>query len=150
MLSNPDFEALFSQVQVGLTPVIISEKIEWLSLDDWNAERQALVKAIEDWRRDWETLDTPKYLSHYSRKFASEDLNFNQWSERKRRVNGGKEWAKIAVDNVSMLRYPGKDDMVVVSFDQNYRSSNLSGNSRKRQYWIREDGRWRILYEGTA
>jgi len=38
----------------------------------------------------------------------------------------------------------------VVSFDQDYRSDSLSNVMRKRQYWIKSDGRWRILYEGAA
>jgi len=38
----------------------------------------------------------------------------------------------------------------VVTFDQNYASNNLVSQIRKRQYWIREDGVWRILHEGAA
>ena len=40
--------------------------------------------------------------------------------------------------------------MAVVTFDQDYASSNLSNQMKKRQYWINENGAWRILYEGTA
>lgn len=36
-----------------------------------------------------------------------------------------------------------------MTFDQDYRSSNLKGRTRKQQYWILEDGRWKIAYEGT-
>ncbi len=49
----------------------------------------------------------------------------------------------------AVLQYP-REGFVVVSFDQDYRSSNLSNTMRKRQYWMKEDGRWRILYEGGA
>ncbi len=51
---------------------------------------------------------------------------------------------------MSMFRNPGKDDFVVVSFEQGYRSSNLSNSSRKRQYWMKEGARWKIIYEGSA
>jgi hypothetical protein len=40
--------------------------------------------------------------------------------------------------------------MVVVTFEQDYRSSNLSNQMKKRQYWIKEDRKWRIVYEGAA
>jgi hypothetical protein len=43
-----------------------------------------------------------------------------------------------------------REKFVVVSFDQDYRSNNLSNVMRKRQYWIKNDGRWRIFYEGGA
>ncbi|HET7775524.1 MAG TPA: L,D-transpeptidase family protein, partial [Azospira sp.] len=36
VLSNQDLEAVSKNLQVGLTPVIISNSVEWLSLDDWN------------------------------------------------------------------------------------------------------------------
>jgi hypothetical protein len=49
-----------------------------------------------------------------------------------------------------MLRYPNQANFVVVTFAQEYRSNNLSNTMRKRQYWQKEDGRWRIFYEGPA
>ena len=39
-----------------------------------------------------------------------------------------------------MLRYPRERDFVVVTFDQDYRSSGLSNKMRKRQYWVKEAG----------
>ena len=40
--------------------------------------------------------------------------------------------------------------MVVVTFKQDYRSNNLTDTFRKRQYWIKEQGQWKIAYEGPA
>ena len=150
VLANPDLDALARILQVGLTPVIISEEVELLSLDDWASERKAFGDQIEQWRADWESLDTERYLSHYSKKFSAPGQDLEAWSRHKRLVNSGKSWIKVKVSNVSMLRGPGKEDLVLVSFDQEYRSSNLSNTVKKRQYWIHEDGRWRIVYEGTG
>lgn len=150
VLANQDLDALAKNLQIGTTPVIISNSIEWLSLDDWQTERTALSVSIETWRRDWESLDTGQYLRHYSQRFQSGKLDFAQWSAQKRQVNAGKQWIKVSADNVSMFRSPGKEELVVVTFDQNYRSSNLSNTMKKRQYWIKEDGAWKIVYEGGA
>lgn len=150
VLANQDLDALAKNLQVGTTPVIISNSIEWLSLDDWQAERAALSRSIEEWRRDWESLDADKYLQHYSKRFQAGKHDIEQWSAQKRQVNAGKQWIKVAAANVSMFRNPGKDEMVVVTFDQDYRSSNLSNVMKKRQYWIKEDGAWKIVYEGSA
>ena len=65
-------------------------------------------------------------------------------------MNAAKRWIRVNLTQVSMLRYPSQVDFVVVSFEQDYRSSNLSNTLRKRQYWQKEDGRWRIVYEGSA
>ena len=150
VLSNPDLRLVGNLIQVGLTPVIISDHVEWLSLDDWNTERQSLQSAIEQWRRDWEARDTAAYLRHYARDFAGDGMNLRQWSDRKRQVNAGKAWIKLALGNVSMLRYPGKEEMVVVTFDQDYKSNNLSNLMKKRMYWLKESGKWKIVDEGSA
>ena len=150
VLANPDLDALARILQVGSTPVIISEEVELLSLDDWASERKAFGGQLEQWRADWESLDTERYLSHYSKKFSAQGQDLEGWSRHKRQVNGGKSWIKVKVSNLSMLRDPGKEHLVLVSFDQEYRSSNLSNTVKKRQYWVHEDGRWRIVYEGTG
>ena len=150
VLSNQDLDSLAKNLQVGTTPVIISNSIEWLSLDDWQAERSSLSRSIEAWRGDWESLDTDKYLRHYSKRFQAGSNNIEQWSAQKRQVNAGKQWIKVGAANISMFRNPGKDEMVVVTFDQDYKSSNLSNIMKKRQYWMKEDGAWKIVYEGGA
>ncbi len=150
VLSNMDLNALAKNVQIGLTPVIISNSIEWLSLDDWQNERTALNKKIDEWRTDWESRDVNRYLRHYSKKFQSKEQSFEQFADQKRKVNVGKEWIKVKLLNLSMFRNPGKEEFVVVTFEQDYQSNNLSNQMKKRQYWIREDGTWKIAFEGAA
>lgn len=150
VLSNIDLEFLSAELQVGLTPVIIADELQWVDGATQEEERKSLAAAIEAWRADWESLDTEKYLRHYSTKFQSADQNYAQWAAHKRKVNAGKEWVRIGLTGTSMFRNPGKDDFVVVSFEQGYRSSNLNNSMRKRQYWVREGARWKIIYEGSA
>lgn len=150
VLSNVDLNALAKNVQIGLTPVIISNSVEWLSFDDWQAERSALNKKIDEWRSDWESKDVNRYLKNYSKKFQTKDQNLEQFADQKRKVNSGKEWIKVKLSNVSMFRNPGKEELVVVTFEQDYQSNNLSNQMKKRQYWIREDGTWKIVFEGAA
>jgi murein L,D-transpeptidase YafK len=150
VLTNQDLDAVSKNLQVGLTPVIISNSIEWLSLDDWQAERKALLGMIESWRKDWESRDTSRYAGHYAKNFNADGQNLTQWVEQKRKVNASKDWIKIDTRNISMFRNPGKDDYVVVTFEQDYRSNTLNNQMKKRQYWIKEDGRWKIVYEGAA
>ncbi len=150
VLTNQDLNLVAPNLQVGLTPVIISDSVEWLSVDDWNRERSELNKTIDAWRADWESRDTGRYLSHYSKRFKSGDQNFDEFSNQKKQVNAGKEWIKVKVSNLSVFRNPGKEEVAVVTFDQDYRSNNLDNQMKKRQYWLREDGKWKIIYEGSA
>lgn len=150
VLSNPDLESVARYVQVGVTPVIIADEIEWMDADDLELERKSLTDDLEAWRADWESRDVDRYLRHYSRQFRSNRQDFAAWADQKRRVNSGKNWIRVGISRVAMFRYPRQGDFVVVVFDQNYRSQGFSNLMRKRQYWIREDGAWKIVHEGPA
>jgi len=150
VLANPDLLAVGPQLQVGLTPVIIADEIEWSDAAAVENERSSLAAAMEQWRTDWESRDTERYLGHYSERFNSGDQDLAAWQAHKRNVNLGKKWVNVGLSRVSMFRYPREGDFVVVNFEQSYRSNNLSNVMRKRQYWLKEGGRWKILYEGAA
>jgi murein L,D-transpeptidase YafK len=150
VLANPDLLSVARYIQVGLTPVIIAPEVEWIDAQALEAERASLAAALEQWRADWESRDTARYLAHYSAHFSSGDENLAAWAAHKRKVNAGKKWIKIGLSRVGMFRYPGERDFVVVSFEQDYRSSGLSNVMKKRQYWVKEDGRWKIVYEGAG
>ena len=150
VLSNTDLQSVAPMLQVGLTPVIIAEEIEWSDIRSVEAERETLAATLEQWRADWQSRDTERYLSHYSRRFSSGGQDFGAWAKHKRNVNAGKRWIEVGVDNVAMFRYPREGDFVVVTFEQAYRSDSLKNTMRKRQYWIQEEGAWKIVYEGAA
>jgi murein L,D-transpeptidase YafK len=150
VLANPDLLSVSRYVQVGMTPVIIADEIEWTDAAALETERASLAAAIEAWRADWESRDSDRYLAHYSAKFSAGRENYAAWAKHKRRVNAAKKWIKVGVSRVGMLRYPGERDFVVVTFEQDYRSSGLSNVMKKRQYWVKEDGRWKIIYEGAG
>lgn len=150
VLTNQDFESISKNLQIGLTPVIITNGIDWVRPEDIQGPRQDLMKSVERWRRDWESRDTDSYLSHYAPDFASGSQGLAAWSAQKRQVNAGKEWIKVRLEDVSAFMYPGRDDLAVVNFTQDYSSNNLSNAMKKRQYWVRENGAWRILYEGAG
>jgi len=149
-LTNEDLETIGRNVQIGLTPVIIANNVEWVSPDAAKSLREELARSVETWRHDWESIATEKYLTHYSATFSSGKQNLKDWSQQKRQVNAGKTWIKVKVDKLNMFLYPGMDNMAVVTFDQDYASSNLSNQMRKRQYWIKENKGWKIVYEGAA
>lgn len=150
VLTNPDMTTLGKNLQVGLTPVIISDRVEWTEAKELTAQRSALQRSLEAWRSDWESLDSNKYLRHYSQNFSAPGQDIHSWSEQKRMVNASKSWLKLKLSNVSLFAYPGNDNMVVATFEQDYNSNNLKNQMRKRQYWTLENGEWRILYEGGA
>ncbi len=150
VLPNQDIDVVRRLLQVEQTPVIISDTIQWVKPASLDRERTALRQQLTDWRRDWESRNIDSYLSHYSAQFKTKHANFAAWSRQKRRVNAGKSWIKIKISDVSIFRYPGNSKLAIVTFNQDYRSNNLDNKMRKRQYWLDQNGRWKIIYEGAA
>jgi len=149
VLANEDLEKLSSYLQVGTTPVIITNRMDWNTEQD-ERERDALLQEVEQWRKDWASLDTDAYLGHYAHDFSSDGMDYQSWMKRKQLVNNTKSWIKVGISNISVFTYPEQPDLVVVNFEQDYSSSNLSNHMKKRQYWIKNNDRWQIVYEGAA
>lgn len=153
VLTNDDFQQLGKYVTPGVTPVIIAPTVEWQSPGDWQAFNGAFDSHLEQWKQDWESLNTDAYLRHYSQNFAAEGKGIGEWASHKRNVNANKSFIKVDVSNLSIFEYRTNANlppMMMVTFDQGYRSSNNNSKMKKRQYWQREDGKWKIIYEGAA
>lgn len=151
VIANPDIKALAPVLQQGATPVIISNDLQWITPQEAEQRKQALDQALEQWRRDWESQDTEQYLAHYADTFFSDSGNLEKWKENKRRIQAAKTKVQISLSNISMFRYPNAPaPMVLVSFDQDYKSDILIDHMKKQQYWVWDDHRWKIMYEGPA
>lgn len=151
VLTNEDLKALAPVLQSGKTPVIIVNKLEWLEPGAQSRLQLTLSNQLDTWLNDWRAQNTEKYLSHYSKNFSSNGINYQQWAEHKQRVQAGKPDVEIAISDVSMFSYPDSDKkLVVVDFVQDYKSPVLKNRMQKRQYWIQEADGWKIIYEGAA
>jgi murein L,D-transpeptidase YafK len=150
VLTNDDLARLSKYVDVSRTPVVIGQSVEWRDPISWDKQREGFMAAFQQWKADWESLDAARYFSHYSPSFRTEaGGDLDSFEAHKRKVNTGKTWVKVGIDDLSVFAYPGMKDMVMVTFGQDYRSSNLSNRTSKRQYWIREGNTWRILHEAV-
>ena len=150
VLTNEDFRKLGKYIDVNRTPVVIGQSIEWRDGKSWQSERDAFLASFGRWRADWESRDVNRYLAHYSPAFRSETRDFATWRAQKRKVNAGKQWIKVGVKDLSVFSYPGSAHTIMVTFEQDYRSNNLSNRVVKRQFWTREGRDWRIVHEAVV
>ena len=147
--SNDDLLALKRTVDVGSTPVLLVDRLDWVPDNKLADDRAQLIKAIEQWRSRWSALDTEAYLDAYARDFRTDDgMDKAAFSDYKQRVNAGKRRVEIRISELSLFAYPGEQGLVVAQFMQNYVSDNFASSSRKDQYWRRQnDGHWKIVRE---
>ncbi len=151
IVSNQDLNILSPFIKKGHTPVIISDSIDWVSKQEWQKRSDDYEQFVETWRQDWESRDVNLYLRHYSKEYSGLGKDYNSWVEYKSRVNPSKKFIKVNLTNTSIFLYPGEEQLMVVTFVQDYASDNFHKKFTKRQYWrMEDDGQWRIIYEGAA
>jgi len=56
-LANPEIAELAKRVQVGTTPVIIAQRVDWVTPEPLRAERETFLRQFEAWREAWESRD---------------------------------------------------------------------------------------------
>ena len=149
-IANEHFEDLRRRVEVGKTPVIVAREVRWVTPQEVDDRRRDLLAAVEQWRQDWESLDTNRYLSHYAEDFRTDDLEREEFAAHKHRVNSEKRFIRVELGAMGAYEYPGEDDLFMVEFRQVYDSSNFSSLDSKQQFWRRQTDGWRIVHEGDV
>lgn len=148
VLTNPDLYRLANSIEVGKTPVVISESVEFVNKTKWNNDRSIAAKLVDGWRRDMESLNPLRVMANYSRHFKSdrgEDLN--TWLAKHQQFMSGMKDLSIQLRDVTYFLYPGHSDMIVSTFTQETTVGKSKSVARKRQYWAREGSQWKIVYE---
>jgi murein L,D-transpeptidase YafK len=151
VLTNPDLQALYSTTEVGKTTVLISDGVEFITKAAWSKEHKAFNQLIDEWSRDAESDDRSKLLANYSPRFRSAlGENLNTWFTRQQKSLNGVHGLTVKLSDVSLFLYPGEDAMMVGTFTQETSIGKSKSITRKRQYWVKDDTGWKIIYEGTA
>jgi len=151
VVSNPDFLHIDDYIKPELyTPVVVAEKVKWISREQWLHKRQQARETLSTWLIDWESLDHARYIRHYSRsEFGAYGRDFKAWEGHKRWVNRDRTWVEVEYGKLNIFNYPGEDGLMLMQFAQSYRSNNLNLDTEKEIYWRRNADQWQIVYEGN-
>jgi len=139
-------------VTPGKSWVIIGRNFKFDNGEKHSKLLDSVQSALESWRKDWQSLDTEAYLSHYHTKFRSGKYNLKRWKRYKRRVNRHKKFIHVQFSDMNILHDPNlwpEGEVVVADFIQHYQSSNFRDSSHKRLYLVRKNDKdaWEILIE---
>ena len=148
--SNEVVRQLRRRVKIENLPVILADRVVWFEREAWQRRQRELLDVVGRWRGDWQSLDTDKYLSHYSRDYRDRKEDYRALEARVRRNARAKTFVKVGVNNVDLLLYSRDPELVVARFDQDYRSNNYNVAYRKQQFWRLENGVWKIVFEGRT
>ena len=150
VLTNPDLEKLLRSVQPGKTPVVISDRIEFVNRKSLKTDRDAADHLLDLWRRDLESLDQSRLNAHYSSHFKSaQGDDLGGWMLKQQQAMPSVKVLDVKLQDITIFAYPGRSDLLVSTFTQDVKFDKRHHLLRKRQYWAKEGSAWKIVYEGN-
>ena len=147
VLANPELQTLLDKVAPRTTPVVIADSLNWVSPEAIDVSRQSVQNLMEGWRVARSTSDLPRLKSFYSEQFSSGDMRLPQWQAQLERETKNRRPRQIQLKDLAILAWRDKSDILVVTFGE-VPQGQVSGPV-KRQYWGKENGLWKIFYEGV-
>jgi hypothetical protein len=160
---NDDLRVLSSYIGIGVgVPVVIVEGNgrapetipEYGMLAEqrdavlsWYKEKQRFFSdLLLRWKRAWESENIERYEMFYNTEaFFGQDLNWQQWRERKIRTFERYEYIDIEISDVQVCDV--SDSLAVVKFFQLYSSDIAAMKNAKRLDFTKSNGTWKIERE---
>lgn len=99
---------------------------------------------VNTWKTDLEK-GFSKGIYHYASDVKIDGMDLIEWQKTNQVTN--RSFGDIELEDLSVMRYPSDQDMMVVSFKQ---QDDVSGSVRKQQYWIKVGTRWQIVQEDSV
>jgi L,D-transpeptidase YnhG len=146
-LANSDLDQVIRTVEVRSTPVVISQRLDWVTPHSARANSKPFEVALTAWQNAKSSGNMDQILDFYSPDFNSNGKTLAQWTPDLRQELDKVRGRPIQLKDLSFLRWTDTADTMVVTFGevaQGYRTGPI-----KRQYWGRHGTQWKIFYEGV-
>ena len=148
VMSNPEMDRLLRLKNVEKTPVLIADKLEWVSPDRSVPDRDAFQKVLNQWIRDRQTSNLDSLKTLYSPQYQRDGKGLSAWwpdiaSAAQVAGNGD----RVALQSV--LHWKDTQDYIVVNLT-NPNTPKGKAPQQLRMYWAKEGNQWQILYEGPV
>ena len=149
VVDNKYLEEISKLIKPRSTPIIVVSKIQTSDKASQDVFFNEIKTFMHSWKQSWESINTNKLLSFYSKDFVSgEGLSFSAFKKQKEKVNKYKKFIRVDIENPAVFippEYGGK--VAVVRFHQKYNSDNFKSESSKIFYLKKEQGKWYIIGE---
>jgi len=150
-VSNDSIRELKNLLNPNGDSVSIVDKVTFVKDSSRKESLQEIRNFMDAWRQAWESGDTGKYLRYYSKDFInSEGMDFAAFRRHKERVNSGKKFIRVNVEQVAII-FPQEREggTAVVRFVQKYHSNNFDSHSKKLFYLKKGQEGWTIFGESA-
>jgi L,D-transpeptidase YnhG len=147
VLANPDLNHIVTSVSARTTPVVIAERLNWVTKASLDAEKTSFNTTLMAWRQAKVQSDVQKFMSFYTVDFSNYGKNLTQWNAIVTSELGKLKGQDIALSNINMMHWSDQSETMIVTFDEVVVGKRTGVT--KRQYWTREGKTWKIFFEGV-
>jgi ketosteroid isomerase-like protein len=148
VLANPDLERIIRTVEVRTTPVVITQNIKWVAPLTARAEGKSFQEALAAWNNAKSSGDLARLMTWYASDFVSHGKTLTDYTPALQQQLKQLAGRPLQLKDVSYLRWTDVNDTMVVTFGE-LAQGEKTGKT-KRQYWIRQNGQWKIFFEGIV
>lgn len=118
-------------VTLKKTPILVFNKVNYISRQELQSSRQKITQLIENWRKSWTDQNIEAYIEFYGENFKSLGMNKRRWKRYKQSLNEKYNTISVAVNMPIIYKH---NDELVVRFLQDYQSDTLSDFGEKSLY----------------
>lgn len=141
---NKDILDLSRYIDERRTPIIITEKINWVEEEGIQREGAELKNLVMAWLRAWRESRVDHYMSFYGKDCVVQGNNWHQWRAYTRSWSQKHSPADITIDDLQILR---ENRVVLARFIQTCQSDAFFSCGVKRLYLLKKSPEWKITYE---
>ena len=149
VVSNPDLDKIFALPTAGSMPIVVLDKLEFKPTSTIANDRVQFNELLDQWRGasllSLNKDGQQELAARYSNDFKIDGYDKAQWLRSKfaARIDS------LKISKLSMFRYPGEADMMVMRFTEIGHGAAGSYSVNKQLYWKKESRDWKIFMETT-
>lgn len=147
VLANPDLDQIIRTVEIRTTPIVISQRLNWVTPNSARSESKPFEEALTAWQSAKSSGNMDRVLSFYSPDFNSNGKTLAEWTPALRSELEKVRGRAIQLKDLSLLRWTDAADTMVVTFGEV--ADGTRTGPTKRQYWGRQGSQWKIFFEGV-
>lgn len=147
VVRNEIIQKLSDYIELEKTPVIITNEVKYLKVEDFKKQNEQVQNWLENWRQAWETKNIDAYISNYGEDFRSLGMKKPVWKRFKSELNEKYESISVRIINPIVL---SKGDMLYVRFLQEYVSNKKQDFGAKTLYVKKRKDQYEIIGEEWA
>jgi murein L,D-transpeptidase YafK len=131
VVRNEIIDKLTDMISLKSTPMVIMDKVNYISSADASKRRTTAQAWLESWRQSWESKNIAQYMTHYADEFKAMKMGKNQWQRYKEELNKKYDYIRVKTNDAILVE---RKEEAILHFVQDYESKKIKDIGQKSLY----------------